>query len=708
MDNRQDSWRLGLDIGGTFTDLLLVRGTDGRMVLHKVLTTYPDPAAGALTGLCELLDLAGLPITALDEIVHSTTLATNAIIERRGPRTGLLITAGFRNLLDLGKEQRYDTYDLFLPYPEPLIPLALRREIDERTLADGTILRGVTPAQVVARVRELVEDGIAGLAIVFLHAYVNPANEEAAAATIAAHFPNLPLSLSSQVAPLMGEWKRASTTTADAYVRPLVDSYLAHLAAHLRQMGFAGRFSLLLSDGSAASPETVRRYPIRLLESGPAAGALAGAAVGRRLTAQPAFGFVGDDLLAFDMGGTTAKACLVEGSRPHVGQGFEAARASRFRRGSGLPIAVPSVDLIEIGAGGGSIAYRDELGLLQVGPQSAAADPGPACYGLGGDQPTVTDANLLLGYLNADYFLGGRLRLDRDAAERAVGRLAVALGLSPSVCAWGIHRVVNENMAAAARVHVIERGHDPRRFTLVASGGAGPAHVAGIARLLGAPRYVLPMGAGALACLGDLDAPYALTLERTHLARLDSLDWAAVQAVVADLIATARRHLLDAGIAPERIHLDLAADMRMVGQVHHIRIPVSREELQEGRSSALCARFHRYYTQLYARSNPAMPLELVGWRVTAQGLPPETPPPSIPSTDTPDPSPAQKAVRPLYLGEASGCAETPIYDRAALAAGMVLTGPAVVEEREATALLLPGDRGVVDCFGNIVVTVAAV
>lgn len=692
-------WRMGLDIGGTFTDLLLVHPTLGRSFRHKVLTTYPDPAAGALRGVQELLDLARLPITALAEIVHSTTLVTNALIERRGPATGLLITAGFRDLLDLGKEQRYDAYDLFLTYPTPLIPPELRREVHERILADGTVLHPLDLAEVVAQTAALVEADITGLAIVLLHAYANPAHEEAAAAAIAAHFPGLPVSLSSRVAPRMGEWERASTTAADAYVRPLVDAYLARLADGLAAQGFGGRLSLLLSHGGAATPDLARRYPIRLLESGPAAGALAGVAVGRQVAPGQS-----PDLLAFDMGGTTAKACLILDGRPHVGEGFEAARTNRFRRGSGLPIATPSVDLIEIGAGGGSIAIRDALGLLQVGPHSAAADPGPACYGRGGSQPTVTDANLLLGYLHPDSFLGGRLRLDRAAAQAAVAALAATLGMTPTACAWGIHRVVNENMAAAARMHVIERGHDPRRFTLVASGGAGPAHVAGVARLLGAPRYVLPAGAGTLACLGDLDAPYALTLERTHLARLDRVAWDEVRGQVDALITQATQQLTAGGIPAAQLRVDVAADMRMVGQVHHIRIPVTLDDLTQGATATLTARFHQHYARLYVRSHPAMPLEVVGWRVTAQGLPPATPPATLPDAADPDPSPAHTATRPIYLAAADDFAPAPVYARTRLAAGMLLSGPAILEEAESTALLLPGDRGMVDAFGHILVT----
>lgn len=691
------AYRLGLDIGGTFTDFVLVETTTGRVVLHKYLTSYPDSAQGVIAGLEELLVLAGARLDEVEEIVHSTTLVTNAIIARRGVRVGLLTTAGFRHLIDLGREQRYDAYDLFLTFPDPLVPLALRREIPERVLADGSVLTPLSEADVIRAVGDLVARGIDALAVMFLHAYANPAHEHAVAALLQRHFPDLPVSLSSQVAPRMGEWERASTTVADAYVRPLVDGYVARLAQELTRRGFCGRFAIMLSSGGAATPATARAFPIRLLESGPAAGALAGAAIGAQVGMA--------DLLAFDMGGTTAKACLVRAGRPQVGAGFEAARTNRFVRGSGLPIAVPSVELIEIGAGGGSIAWRDELGLLQVGPQSAAADPGPACYGLGGTLPTVTDANLILGYLDPDFFLGGRMTLDRTRAEVAVGELAAALEMDRMTCSWGIHQVVNEHMAAAARMHIIERGEDPRRFVLVASGGAGPAHVAGVAARLGATRYVLPAGAGTLASFGCLAAPYALVAERTRLARLSEVDWPGIAALFDEMAAEAQAQLGAAGLTPTQVQLSYAADMRMVGQVHAIEVDLAPEEVRGGAGATIAARFHARYEQLFARTHRNMPLEFVNWRLTALGTPPPLPAPHLAAGER-DPAPAQKGTRPAYFVQV-GFVPTPVYDRYRLAAGMVLEGPAIVEERESTAVLPPGHRAAVDPFGNLLVTMDA-
>jgi N-methylhydantoinase A/oxoprolinase/acetone carboxylase beta subunit len=498
----------------------------------------------------------------------------------------------------------------------------------------------------------------------------------------------------------MGEWERTSTTVADAYVRPLVAGYVQHLEAELAQMGFGGRFAIMLSTGGVAAPETARAFPIRLLESGPAAGALAGAAVGEQVNLH--------DLLAFDMGGTTAKACLIEAGQPHVGHGFEAARVNRFTRGSGLPVAVPSVELIEIGAGGGSIAWRDALGLLQVGPQSAAADPGPACYALGGDQPTVTDANLLLGYLAPDFFLGGRMRLERDLAAAAVGQLASSLGMDLIGCSWGIHQVVNEHMAAAARMHIIERGHDPRRFTLVASGGAGPAHVASVARHLGALRYVLPAGAGALASFGCLAAPASFAAERTLIAPLRQVEWARVRQLFAEMTEEAQTRLAAMGLEAGQIRFAHAVDMRMVGQIHHIQITLTLDELNDeftgAAQNAITERFHERYALLFARTNRAMALEFVNWRLLATGNPPPLTPAKLPRAASNDPGAACKGHRPAYFA-VNGFLATPVYDRYALRAGMVVVGPAIVEERESTAVLPPGDCAVVDEHGNLLVEV---
>src|SRR5580704_621895 len=487
------TYRVGLDIGGTFTDFVLYDAARRRIALHKCLTTPHDPSVAALQGLIELVTESGIALDAVDEIVHGTTLVTNAIIERRGAKVGLLTTQGFRDVLEMGTEQRYDIYDLFLRFPAPLVPRRRRIEIAERMDARGRVVTPLDLDTVRAAARRLVDEGVEATAVCFLHAYRNPAHERAAAELLRREFPQLAVSLSCEVVPELREYPRAVTTCANAYVQPLMANYLARFERELAARGFRGRLNLMHSAGGLISPAAARAFPIRLIESGPAGGGLAtalfGALAGR------------DDVIAFDMGGTTAKSCLVEGGRIEIAAMMEAARVHRFKRGSGLPIKVPVIDMIETGAGGGSIADIDEVGLLRVGPRSAGADPGPACDGRGGTDATVTDANLMLGYYDPGFFLGGRMPLDRAAAERALGSLGEKLGLSAMEVASGIHRMVTESMAAAARIHIVEKGKDPRRYAMVAFGGAGPAHAAEVARILGVREVLIPPASGAASAL---------------------------------------------------------------------------------------------------------------------------------------------------------------------------------------------------------------
>src|ERR687888_852972 len=473
--------RLGVDIGGTFTDLVVIDAATGTARVGKVLTTPKDPAHGVEAGIHALLDEARTRPGEVSAVVHGTTLATNALIERKGARTALLTTDGFRDALEIGREGRYDMYDLFIDPPPPLVPRHLRREVPERTLADGSIARALDEVAARRVLAELARDGVEALAICLLHAYVNPAHEARLAALAREAIPGAFVSCSSEVVPEIREYERGSTTCANAYVAPLMARYLEDLERRLGGLGIPGQLYVMQSSGGIALPPFARRLPVRLVESGPAAGALAAAQAARERR-EP-------KLLSFDMGGTTAKACVIDGGVPLVGREFEVARADRFKKGSGLPIRVPVIEMIEIGAGGGSIARVDRMGLLKVGPESAGADPGPACYNLGGRLPTVTDADLLLGYLDAEFFLGGRMRLARDAAHPALaGHVARPLGLDVVEAAWGVHRVVNENMAAAARIHGIERGKDLRAYTLFAFGGAGPVHCWRVAKILKGPR----------------------------------------------------------------------------------------------------------------------------------------------------------------------------------------------------------------------------
>src|SRR5881409_3421246 len=538
--------RLGVDIGGTFTDLVVIDEATGTARVGKVLTTAKDPAHGVEEGIRALLDDAGVRPDEVRAVVHGTTLATNALIEKKGAKTALLTTEGFRDALEIGREGRYDMYDLFIDPPSPLVPRHLRREVPERLLADGSIARAIDEVAARLVLAELAQDGVEALAICLLHAYVNPAHEARLVALAHEAIPGVFVSCSSEVVPEIREYERASTTCANVYVAPLMARYLEDLERRLAELQIPGQLYIMQSSGGIAVPLLARRLPIRLVESGPAAGALAAAQAARERGERK--------LLSFDMGGTTAKACVIDEGAPLVGREFEVARADRFKKGSGLPVRVPVIEMIEIGAGGGSIARVDRMGLLKVGPDSAGADPGPACYNLGGRQPTVTDADLLLGYLDADFFLGGRMRLDRAAAERAVTeQVARPLGLDATATAWGIHRVVNESMASAARIHGIERGRDLRAYPLFAFGGAGPVHCWQVAKILKVPRILIPFGAGAMSAFGLLAAPLAFDFVRTGRQRLDRADWPAINRLFAEMEEEGRALLARAGVAAGKV-----------------------------------------------------------------------------------------------------------------------------------------------------------
>jgi N-methylhydantoinase A/oxoprolinase/acetone carboxylase beta subunit len=698
------SLALSFDIGGTFTDFVVVDLDSGSLVArNKVLTTVRDPADGVLRGWRGLIADGTCAPEDLTLLVHSTTLVTNALIERKGAKTALLATRGFRDVLELGRQQMYDIYDLFAPMPEPLIPRPLRFEVAERIGADGSVITPLSSDAIDGAIAALREAGVEAVAIGFLHAYLNPDHERTIAAAIQEALPEVSVSLSSAIAPIAGEFERTSTVAADAFTKPLVRRYLAALTNAFAKSGVAAPFYLTLSSAEIASTETVSQYPIRLLESGPAAGALAAAFFGR----------IGgyDDILSLDMGGTTAKACLIEGGQPELAQLLEVARVRRFMKGSGLPVVAPVVDLIEIGAGGGSIARKDELGLLKVGPDSAGADPGPACYGLGGSEPTVSDANLILGYLNPDYFLGGDIPLRAEKAREAVGRLAAELELSIEDTAWGIHRVVNENMAAAARVHIIERNRDPRDLATIAFGGAGPAHAVSVARVLGSATVIFPPAAGVASALGALVAPLAFTSGRTRMMRLDQADWEAVNALYHELERDAANELGLANVAAGQIRFERWAEMRALGQYHEIAVPLDGITLDAASLPEITARFHDAYRRRYGRVLEELPVEALHWRLTATG-------PASPVELRPEPEtdqPAESAIKGRRLAcfpaagtkAEAGYIDVPIYDREKLLPGMRFNGPAIVEEREATAVIWPGDVARVDRNRAIVVEVNA-
>ena len=684
-----------MDIGGTFTDLVVIDEGTGAVRVGKVLTTAKDPAHGVEQGVQSLLEEAAVTPARVRAVVHGTTLATNALIERKGARTALLTTEGFRDALEIGREGRYDMYDLLIDPPAPLVPRHLRREVPERLLPDGAVLRPLDEEAARRVIGELVDAGVEALAICLLHAYLNPAHERRLAELVREAAPHLAVSCSSDVVPEIREYERTSTTTANVYVAPLMARYLEDLERRLAGLGVPGQLYVMQSSGGIALPPLARRLPIRLVESGPAAGALAAAQAARER---------GDvRLLSFDMGGTTAKACVIDGGAPLVAREFEVARADRFKKGSGLPIRVPVIEMIEIGAGGGSIARVDRMGLLKVGPDSAGADPGPACYNLGGGQPTVTDADLLLGYLDAGFFLGGRMRLDRGAAERAVQEhVARPLGLDPTAAAWGIHRVVNESMAAAARIHGIERGRDLRAYPLFAFGGAGPVHCWQVARILRVPRILLPFGAGAMSAWGLLAAPLAFDFVRTTRAQLDQADWDILNRLFAEMEDEGRELLARAGVAPETARVTRIAEMRYVGQGHEVEATMPAGRLSAFSLPTITASFEEAYRALYHRLPQGVPIEALNWRTTISG-----PPPPLAFGGAGGSRvgvTALKTTRRAWFAEAAGWVDTPVYDRYALTPGAVFEGPAIVEERESTAVIGPGARCRVDDGLTIEVT----
>ena len=602
---------LAVDIGGTFTDLVALDLESGRVIVEKLLTTYPDPSGAVLAGVRDLLEKSGLAPGSIRYVVHGTTLITNTLIERKGAKTALLATAGFRDAVEIGNEGRYDMYDLALKKPPPLAERRLRYDLPERMLADGRVWRPLDEARLREICAELRAEGIEAVAVCFLHAYTNPAHELAALEILGEQLPAVSISVSHQVAPGMREYPRASTTIANAYVQPIAERYMERVAAGLKASGIDAPLNIMLSSGGTTTVDAARAFPVRLVESGPAGGALAGLYWGRLLGQR--------DVLAFDMGGTTAKAALTRAGELAISHQSEVAHVHRFKRGSGLPLMVPMIEMIEIGAGGGSIAHLNALGLPAVGPQSAGSAPGPAAYGLGGCEPTVTDADLLLGYLNPDYFAGGDIRLDTAAARQSFAELSAALDLSLDGMAWGVHQLVNENMAAAARVHAAERGLEIRRYCMVATGGAGPAHACGVAAGLGISKIIIPPLAGVGSAFGFLTAPIAFDFTRSYVARLDALDLAELNKILAELEREGRRIVEAAGVPSPEITVRLNIDMRYVGQGYEVRVPFPMERLSAQHIARMRRVFEDEYRAFYGQLADGVPIEAVNWRVLISG-----------------------------------------------------------------------------------------
>ena len=690
-------YRVGVDIGGTFTDLIIVNSETGEFTIGKTLTTPHDPSEAVGTVLAETLNLAAVSTLELDQIIHGTTLVTNAMIERKGAATALMTTAGFRDSVEIGRETRYDLYDLMLEQPRPLVPRYLRFDVPQRTLVDGSAHQSLDEDYVRRLAFELAEKGVEAVAVCFLHSFTNPADERRVRELIQEVAPQLRVSISSDVVPEIREFERASTTIANVYVQDLVERYLRKLEERLETVGFAGNFYLMLSSGGIATVDTTVRFPVRLLESGPAAGALAANAYG--LTAGHT------DLISFDMGGTTAKICVIDKGKPLIAHEFEVDRIYRFKKGSGLPIKLPVIELIEIGTGGGSIARVDALGLLKVGPASAGADPGPVCYGRGGENPTVTDANLILGYLDPAYFLGGRMSLDIEGARRQIQqKIGDPLGMSIEEAAWGIHQIANENMANAARVHSLERGKDPRRFPLFAFGGGGPVQAYRIALSLGSPQLLAPLGAGVMSTVGFLSAPLAFDFVRSWTTDLTELDWVRANNLLGEMQADGEGLLAESGVATDAIVHRREVDMRFVGQGHEIRVELPEGRLTDAVTGELKSRFDQVYRELYERPGPPVSIEITNWRVISSG-----PRPSVQLQVAEGDDGATTAIdtikgtRAAYFPEAGGFTDTTVCDRYRMKPGMTFNGPAIVEERESTVIVGPGAVCSIDEHHNLVI-----
>jgi N-methylhydantoinase A len=683
---------LGSDIGGTFTDFALADDATGEVRIHKCLTTPADPSEAVAEGV------AALGANALQNLayhIHGTTLVINAVIERKGAKTGLITTQGARDVLEIGREKRYDGYDLKITFPEPLVPRPRRLEIIERLYADGQVLTDMDEGSIRTAVTTLLDLGVESIAVALLHAYRNPAHERHVGEIITEMAPEIPVSLSSDVLPEMKEYERTSTTVINAYTKPATGQYLNRLNSRMSDAGAASELLLMLSSGGTTTSQTAREFPVQIIESGPAAGAL-GAAHYARLAGL-------DQVLAFDMGGTTAKMCLVNNGKVSKTTEFEVAHVHRFKTGSGFPVHIPVVDLMEIGAGGGSIARITEVGTVQVGPESSGAAPGPACYGQGGTEPTVSDADLVLGYLDAEHFLGGGMALDLDAAGRALEtRIGKPLGLDVQAAAWGVHGIVNENMASAAKVYVTERGEDPGRYTMVAFGGAGPVHAVDFARRLGVKRVLIPPHAGVASALGMIVAPIAFDTVRSQPMQLSQANPAQLQKLF-DEMAVECRDRMPADIDQNQIDDAPSLDMRYVGQGYHENIPITTAMLEAGFPDApggVVDAFNAAYTKLYGRVYDDLELEIINLRLSA----------SAPARigDFGDKLTGQTNAAPIttraaFCPVADGFVDHAVYRREQLGAGFQTTGPAIIEEDESTTVAGTGCRIRVDEHGSLLI-----
>ena len=683
---------LGSDIGGTFTDFVEVDEASGRVEVYKCLTTPDDPSRAIEEGVQALCERQKRTASAIDAMVHGTTLVINAVIERKGAKTGLLTTKGFRDVLEIGREKRFDAYDLQIVFPEPLVPRYLRLEVNERLHATGAVLEPLDEAGARAAIAQLVKEGCESLAVCLLHAYRNPAHERRIRELCNEIAPGLPVTLSSDVLPEMKEYERTTTTTLNAYAKPITSRYLAKLEERVRGRGFKGELLLMQSSGGINSVEFAREFPVQIIESGPAAGTL-GAAHYAKLAGL-------SKVLAFDMGGTTAKLALVEDGRAIRTNDFEVAHVHRFKRGSGIPVRISVVDLIEIGAGGGSIARRTKVGTLQVGPESSSAVPGPACYGQGGTEPTVSDSDLVLGYLDAGHFLGGRMKLDKPAAERAIERgLAGPLGITTEEAAYGVHAIVNENMASAAKAYVSEHGENPKSCALVAFGGAGPVHACDLAARLGIDTVLIPPRAGVAAAFGMIVAPVTYDAVRSRRMLYRDLVPGLLAAIHAEMTAECAARLPKTVKAGDVRH-EYSVDMRYLGQGYDVNVPFPMDKGPEAAIAEIRASFELTYRKLYGRVFPELVLEIMSFRLSASASRNVA---GSGGGSVPKDGDGKVGTRRAFCPKAREWREFGVHRRDRIGTSATLAGPAIVEENESTTVVPSGATVRVDSHGSLIV-----
>lgn len=682
---------IGVDTGGTFTDCVILDFQKRVLIGFKVLSTPHDPSIAIFDALDWAFANAGVSKSDVSIVLHATTVATNTLIERKGAKVGLITTEGFRDMLELRRETRYDETDLFPVFPEPLVPRHSRLGVIERMDASGAVLTALDEEHLRACLRQLRDAGVETVAISFLHSYANPSHELAAARIVSEEFCFDAVSASCEVRPEAREYERTSTTVANAYVQKTIRRYITGLADGLRGRGLDVPLAIMQSNGGFAGPEATSRFPVRMVESGPAAGTMSAIFHGRRA------GY--DRLVSFDMGGTTAKIAVLTAGTPPMTNELEVARVHRFKAGSGIPLRCPSVALNEIGAGGGSIARVDGVGLLRVGPESAGADPGPVCYGNGGTHPTVTDADMILGYLDPDYFAGGSMRLDKQAAENALrAELADRLGLSVVRTAWGVHDIVNQNMASAARLHILEQGEDPAAFAMVAFGGAGPVHAHRIAHALGIREIIYPANAGVASAFGLMVAPMTSNFVQTYKVRVDQVDWNRLNTLFAGMEAQAadafeREQAADAVF-------ERSADFRYLGQGFENPVTLPGGLYAAHHRDLFETLMRKEYERLFGRVVQGVPLEIVNLRLDARAVRSERVIDFDHAGGTQ--GPALKGTRPAYFDEVGDYIATDVYDRTRLQPGASLSGPAIIEEKDTTIIVPPNATARVDAHRNVV------